>query len=358
MLILFALLPCLPFARAHMTIWDKAMFALNGPLGCDPEMCGGLPSHPFSGMSPLSSWWFHGPDFTTPAQLPSPSDAKILPAGGRAYFEIACRKNYTSFGDSPSTPGSVYDACPDTPVAYHADPLGRVVKKPLIAGCAIALFDSTDWRDATMDNLAVISIQPECMKQKITSFDIPVNMPPCTGAYCICAWFWLPETGAENYYMTGFYCSITGGSTEYRISAPKDPVFCLGDPSKCVKRAKKAIYAYNSPFNVVSPGIDAGIRPGYHAGWSYTIQGAQDDIFEFVNGTSTTTPAPDTVTTSSFILNPSPTWEPISATTSGCSATATASSTCSKSSLRSIPFPHLSPLSSSKFRRVLKARHS
>lgn len=41
-----------------------------------------------------------------------------------------------------------------------------------------------------------------------------------------------------SFYMTGFYCKVTSGSTMYRISTPKDPANCLNDSSACVSGLK------------------------------------------------------------------------------------------------------------------------
>lgn len=42
-----------------------------------------------------------------------------------------------------------------------------------------------------MDNLAIFSVQHNCVEQRDTSFEIPAKMPKCTGEKCICAWLWL-----------------------------------------------------------------------------------------------------------------------------------------------------------------------
>ena len=68
-----------------------------------------------------------------------------------------------------------------------------------------------------------------------------------------------------------------------------DPVYCAPDDSTCelAVGAKRPLYAYNQPTNVVWEGNDA--RPGYHASWSFPIDGAQTDIFDLAAAPSTTT---------------------------------------------------------------------
>ena len=127
-------------------------------------------------------------------------------------------------------------------------------------------------------------------------------MPKCTGSKCICtssfrrpifdcdlqifplagSWFWLTERGQANFYMTAFEfvfslvpssvkelidrndsCSVINsppGAT--RIAPPSDPKFCLPGNSTCQPQvgAKRPLYAYNTPTNVVWQGNEN--RPG------------------------------------------------------------------------------------------------
>lgn len=41
----------------------------------------------------------------------------------------------------------------------------------------------------TMDNYAVFSVRHDCVKQKMTTFEIPAKMPKCSSPNgCICGW--------------------------------------------------------------------------------------------------------------------------------------------------------------------------
>lgn len=181
-------------ARGHMAPWAPSVFAFMGPAGCTDD-CEGLPVSPLGPNWEQTQWWFRGTSCTGAAQLPYPAKASLLPAGGSTTFEITCHKAFSSYGVSPTTPGNELDACPSGAGPYHADQAGVIFNASLVAGCALGIYDSTDWTKATMDNIVIFSVQPECVKQKVTSFDVPQNMPPCSGAYCICAWFWLAATG-------------------------------------------------------------------------------------------------------------------------------------------------------------------
>lgn len=76
----------------------------------------------------------------------------------------------------------------------------------------------------------------------------------------------------------GFDCSVTGAlPNATAIAPPNDPINCLPSNPTCVPQAgaKRPLYAYNQPTNVVWGGNND--RPGYHSTWSFN-NGAQNDI--------------------------------------------------------------------------------
>ncbi|POY71101.1 hypothetical protein BMF94_5858 [Rhodotorula taiwanensis] len=261
---------------AHMSIWHPSMYG----VGPDWAYDAGPPMNPIGpGLATQDEWWFRGPE----ARALPPQDGAVmeLPAGGSITFEIACHYAFTSYGYATSVPGSELDACPGSNAGpYHAgDPESKIIDHNLVSGCALAIADVDDISKVTMDNLAIFSVQHECVQQKMTDFEVPARMPACTGEKCICGWFWLANNGTANFYMTAFDCTVTGSPADATaIAAPQDPVFCKDDPISCTKGSKRPIYAYNSPSNV--PWIGNDDRAGYHASWSFGTAGAQNDIFE------------------------------------------------------------------------------
>ncbi|GAA5871296.1 hypothetical protein JCM3774_000903 [Rhodotorula dairenensis] len=263
-------------ARAHMSIWHPSMYGVGAGFAYE---AGGSPVDPLGpGLSTQDEWWFRGP--RARALPPQEGAVMELPAGGSLTFEIACHYAWTSYGYATSVPGSQLDACPGPNAGpYHAgDPDSKVIDYNLVSGCALAIADVDDISKVTMDNLAIFSVQHECVQQKMTSFEVPARMPKCTGSKCICGWFWLANNGTANFYMTAFDCAVTGSPADATpIAPPQDPVFCKNDPSSCTTGAKRPIYAYNNPTNV--PWIGNDDRAGYHASWSFGTNGAQNDIF-------------------------------------------------------------------------------
>ncbi|KAI5474854.1 Galactose-binding domain-like protein [Pseudohyphozyma bogoriensis] len=264
MLAPLALLALVGSTQAHMSIWTTSMYGMNtdypaySPIGPDWS---------------FDDWWFRGaPTRNSP---PAAGEVTALPAGGNITLEIACNVAFSSLGVSPTD----NVACPGNNGAYHAgDPAGDV-DYSLLAGCALAIADVDDISLVTVDNLAVFSVQKECVWQKDTVFQVPARMPPCTGSHCICAWLWEPKNGTGNYYQTPFNCDVTGSPVDATpISMPlKDPVFCPDSTADCTTGAKRPLYYYNSDYWNVE-WVDNYHRPEYSQDWSWT-DGPQNDIF-------------------------------------------------------------------------------
>ncbi|GAA5989925.1 hypothetical protein JCM10908_002380 [Rhodotorula pacifica] len=244
-----------------------------------------LAGDPFSPIGPdiaeQDDWWFRGPTYR--ALTPQNGSVMELPVGTSVNIEIACNVAWTSYGERTTDPAAELSACPENYGAYHSgDPEGPL-DQDLLSGCALAVADKDDIEKVGWDDLVVFSINHDCVKQRVTAFDIPARMPACSGEKCICAWLWLANNGTGNFYMTGFDCTFTGVAPEKAlpILPPVDPVFCASGNSSCTiaTGAKRPLYAYNQPTNVVLQ--DNNNRPGYHASWSFPINGAQNDIFDY-----------------------------------------------------------------------------
>ncbi|BGP11317.1 hypothetical protein NBRC10512v2_007256 [Rhodotorula toruloides] len=269
-----------------MSIWHPSMYGVGAGFSYDA----GDPVAPLGpGVREMEDWWFRGPQAR--ALKPQNGSVMELPAGGTAEIEIACNVAWTAYGLRTTNLSDPLSACPNNYGAYHAgDPAGPLDEE-LLSGCALAVAYKTDIEEVGWDDLVIFSTNQTC---------IPERMPPCPGGHCICAWqvspqrshsssrlhdlfrLWLANNGTANFYMTGFDCNFTGTDPLLArpLLPPVDPVFCPTDNTTCTPAtgAKRPLFAYNSPSNVVWEGNDA--RPGYHASWSFTIDGAQDDIFQ------------------------------------------------------------------------------
>ena len=116
---------------------------------------------------------------------------------------------WTSYGVTPTDPDSELSACPDNYGAYHAgDPAGPL-DDSLLSGCALAVADVDDISDVTMDNLAVFSVNHNCVRQKVTTFEVPERMPSCTGDKCVCAWLWLANNVRRRAFLSSTGSSVS-----------------------------------------------------------------------------------------------------------------------------------------------------
>ncbi|GAA5878060.1 hypothetical protein JCM16303_002834 [Sporobolomyces ruberrimus] len=250
-----------------------------------------------------NDWWFRGPGYR--ALKPQNDSVMDLPAGGKVDIEISCNVAFTSYGVSPSNLSDPLAACPGNSGAFHSGVPGEPIDDALLSGCALAIADKDDIEQVGWDDLAVFSVQQRCVRDRVTTFEIPEQMPKCTGEKCICCGqsksnssqlplilassladdkshsfrSRLANNGTGNFYMTGFDCSVTPGSSPLPILPPVDPSYCPQTNTTCVpaKGAKRPLYAYNSPSNIEWQGNDK--RPGYHPSWSF-LDGAQNDIFD------------------------------------------------------------------------------
>ncbi|BGP14071.1 hypothetical protein JCM10213v2_002009 [Rhodosporidiobolus nylandii] len=187
-------------------------------------------------------WWFRGPEVR--AAVPADGEISILPAGGSITLEIACGPYYTTmYGADPN--GNV--AC-DDPGPYHADPNAEEVLQEWVAGCALGIADVLEPGNAGPDNFTIFSVQQECVWTRNTTFEVPAQMPACSGEWCLCGWVWSPQTGQGNAYHTPFRCKVTGSPADATpIAPPADPLPCEDDPSTCQPGAKKMIMIFNEP---------------------------------------------------------------------------------------------------------------
>ncbi|GAA5980611.1 hypothetical protein JCM5350_003559 [Sporobolomyces pararoseus] len=238
--------------EAHMSMWHPSMYGVGPNWGADSTLPN--PANPIGPDIPnQKDWWFRGPE--SRALKPRNGSVMDLPAGGKVDIEIACN------------------------VAFTSGVPGEEVDDDLLSGCALAIADKDDIEKVGWDDLVVFSVNQRCVKDRVTTFEIPERLPQCSGSKCICGWFWLANNGTGNMYMTGFDCSVSPSENSAPILSPNDPIFCPSTNSTCTptKGAKRPLYAYNSPSNIIWQGNDN--RPGYHDSWSFK-NGAQNDIFE------------------------------------------------------------------------------
>ncbi|EIM90957.1 uncharacterized protein STEHIDRAFT_152641 [Stereum hirsutum FP-91666 SS1] len=264
------------FAAAHQTIWHPSIFGFNESTAPN------RPQDPLIQL-PFSQWWFHG-FLSSP---PNDGDYMDLPAGGTIHSEIACDKGYTSWyntsagGDTRSQDQPDYP-CPGQPLSqFHTTGIND------LGGCALAIAYNSDANSVKPEDFAVFSANQTCPWYLHTDFQVPAAMPECPDGGCTCAWFWLhtPDSGAEQMYMTGFRCKVSGASATEAIGTPQlarrcgaDPANGINDanPGNCTYGAKQPFYWYQAEGNTFFEGTYA--PPLYTDLYNFK-DGAQNDIF-------------------------------------------------------------------------------
>ncbi|KAK4334718.1 hypothetical protein RTBOTA2_003452 [Rhodotorula toruloides] len=239
----------LPSVYTHMSIWHHSMYGVGPGFSYD----GGNPVGPIGpGVAKQSDWWFRGPSYR--ALKPQNGSVMDLPVGGSVTIEITCHLVHSSYGTQTSDPKDPLSACPNGYGPHHAgDPAGPI-EENLVSGCALGVADKDDIEKVGWDDIVIFSVTHRCVRQRLTTF-------------------WLANNGTANFYMS------VSSSKARALLPPVDPVFCPTGNTTCqpAKGAKRPLYAYNTPTNVVWQGNDA--RPGYHQSWSFGVDGAQEDIF-------------------------------------------------------------------------------
>ncbi|PSR74237.1 hypothetical protein PHLCEN_2v9981 [Hermanssonia centrifuga] len=229
-------------------------------------------------------------------------------------MEISCDKGYTSYyasspgGDNRDLSSNL--TCPGQPTtAIHAN------NQADVAGCAIAIAYKSDINDVQPEDFAIFTVNYMCPWFLETTFQIPADMPACPEGGCICAWNWIhkPDSGAEQIYMNGFQCKITGQTGNTPIGTPGLARRCGADPdngkpdavpSNCTVGPVQPFYWYQNERNNMFEGTYS--PPLYNALYGFT-DGAQPNLFQNPTIGGSAAPAPPAQSpTSAPAQTPSP----------------------------------------------------
>ncbi|KAG1785222.1 uncharacterized protein HD556DRAFT_1423826 [Suillus plorans] len=336
--------------NAHMAAYHKAMYCFNGTVAGQVNYNNDDPVSPLW-MLQKNDYWFHhfnGCDEFPPA----PGDFLELPAGSSFTVEVAANRGVTSlsfngqfateWGDGKNHPDDYSIANLAGSPLSESDCIGspnmHTQNQSMAAGTAFAISYQSELSEVTIDNLVVFTVRYNTPWKRITSYDVPKDMPACPADGCTCAWVWIPDgCGEPNIYMQGFKCMVTGATSTTPLATPKPPVWCEGDQSTCTQGAKQIlIWNQAEGNNIAVTGNDLSGNaksPAYNSKCGFQ-DGAQNDIF----GTSSSAAAPPVAIASS----------PLSATSVSSSASASSSSAVASSSpaVSSYPSPSSSPASS------------
>ncbi|KAH9838462.1 uncharacterized protein C8Q71DRAFT_722637 [Rhodofomes roseus] len=267
-----------PLASAHIALWNKAMYGFN--VSAQTFSYDNRPVVPLVNQ-PFDQWWFHG----HLGYPPNAGDVAELPAGGTFTSELSCDKGATSNWPSSDGGNAGYPStwpCPGQDSSqFHTNSIDDT------KGCSIAIADKENASDVQPEDFTIISTNDTCVWNLNTDFQIPAQLPACSGANCVCAWFWIhsDDSGAEQLYMTGFNCNVTGATGTTPIGQKMLARQCGTDtttgltanPGNCTIGPKYPIYWLQAERNNFFEGYyDV---PYYNQKMGFQ-PGAQDDIFQ------------------------------------------------------------------------------
>ncbi|KAJ7041973.1 hypothetical protein C8F04DRAFT_1077845 [Mycena alexandri] len=349
-------------AHAHLAPWHKGMYGFNGVTGSINYNTDDV-VHPLYQLT-KDQWWFH--HYNNVDQFPpAEGDFLELPAGGSFTVEIASNRGETSLSfngkyatDWPD--GQNYPEDYNVPTCITS-PNMHTQNQTRAAGTAFAIAYTSDITKVTEDNLAVFTVRYHTPWKRITSYDVPADMPACPEGGCICAWGWVPNgCGQPNMYHLPYRCMVTGAKSTKVVGAAKAPVWCQNDPDACTKGPKQMIYWNQLDGNNIEvEGVDADNEfksPAYNDKCGFP-DGAQNDIFTGASSgsssssssgssssssgssnskSSTTSSSSSKADTGAAAVNKAktPTSASSSAPSSTASAKATAGTTCSPRKVR------------------------
>lgn len=276
--------------NAHVGAWHKGMYCLKGNVqGVDDRQTNAA----FQPMYKLTKreWWFH--HINNCDQFPpAPGDFLELPANGTVTIEHAVNRVFTTVAPDPVL-GTFVDGKEHPGLGFTdegkdggciVEPNIHTQNETMAAGTALAISYTSDLTKVTPENLVVFSVLYNTPWRRIANFAVP-DLPACPPEGCICAWGWIPNgCGEPNMYMQGFKCRVTNASpvASRMVGRAKPPVWCAGDPSKCVKGPKQMLYWNQLEGNNIEvTGYNAAGQPnfpGYNMKCGFE-NGAQNDIF-------------------------------------------------------------------------------
>ncbi|KAH0831896.1 hypothetical protein J3R83DRAFT_12777 [Lanmaoa asiatica] len=279
-------------AHAHIGAFHQAMFCINGT---DPTA---NPNNNNAPVSPLfnltyQDFWFHhvnGCDELPPA----PGDFLELPAGGNFTVELAENRAFTSLnpdavltdwgdGKDHSDPYSVNNlgGYPLSDSHCLSTPNLHTQNESMAAGTAFAIAYESELSKVTPETLVVFSVRYHTPFKRVVTYDVPSGMPLCPDQGCICS---IPNgCGEPNMYMFPYRCKVIPDSTPpMTIGAPKPPVWCEDDTSKCVQGPKQMlIWNQQERNNIEVQGNDMSGHPkspGYNMKCGFQDGGCCSDV--------------------------------------------------------------------------------
>jgi hypothetical protein len=140
-------------------------------------------------MLTKKDWWFQHSRGCDKAPPPN-GDYLELPAGGSFTVEIANNLAFTTLGRNSKFNG--YFGGPQTLTRSNdgcvTNPNLHTTSKAAAPGTVFAISYQNSIDKVTAKNLVVFTVRYHTPWQRVTSYDVPKDLPPCPPGGCTCAW--------------------------------------------------------------------------------------------------------------------------------------------------------------------------
>jgi hypothetical protein len=151
-------------------------------------MTNSLPISPMFDLT-KNNWWFQHDRGCDKAPPPN-GEYLELPAGGSFNIQIAASRAYTTFGRDQNFNGNFggrqdlqYNdkGCVNSPNLHTPN-------RASAPGTAFAISYQNSIDKVTPSNLVVFTVRYNTPWQRVTSYNVPKDLPPCPAGGCTCAW--------------------------------------------------------------------------------------------------------------------------------------------------------------------------
>ncbi|KAL7269811.1 hypothetical protein RUND412_007509, partial [Rhizina undulata] len=148
------------------------------------------------------------------------------------YIFFVIKYRYAEDGDGKS-------ACPPDVPSYHAE---NAVYDSHLFGCGLVIAYKDNAEYVKPEDFTIFSVNDKCVNGLYEDFEVPA-LAACTDGKYICAWLWEGQDSANEMYMTGFECKVTGNIGTTTVGAGQPPKYCPN--GSCVSGPKQPMYWAN-----------------------------------------------------------------------------------------------------------------
>ncbi|KAL7269279.1 hypothetical protein RUND412_008062 [Rhizina undulata] len=163
------------------------------------------------------------------------------------------------------------------PTDIPSHPAGNPIDDSHLLGYGLAIAHKDNAEDVNPADFTIFSVNDKYVNGLYQHFEVPA-LSARTNGKCVCAWFWEGQYSANEMYMTGFECKVTGNVGTKTVGAGQPPKYCAD--CSCVSGPSNQCTGRTSTPNIDFSG-DYDIKPSYNSKWGFT-NGAQKQYLHWI----------------------------------------------------------------------------